>query len=162
MIDLVIRGGTVVTPDGVGQWDIAVEGQRIAAVTAPGASPEAGRVIDARGMVVVPGGVDPHTHLAHPIMSHPEEPSVTMGPEEDTRGMAFGGTTTHIDFTYVRPGGDIRGSIEQRSARWKGNSHVDYSFHVALCGALSLKVFDEIPEAIQAGYPSFKAFTTNI
>ena len=162
MLDLVIRGGTVVTPGGAGPWDVAVEGGRIAAVTAPGAAAETARVIDASGLIVVPGGVDPHTHLAHPIMSHPEEPSLTLGPEEDTRGMAFGGTTTHIDFTYVRPGGDIRSAIEQRSARWKGNSYVDYTFHVALCGALPLKVFDGIPEAIQAGYPSFKAFTTNI
>jgi dihydropyrimidinase len=162
MIDLLVRGGTVVTPQGAGRRDVAVEGERIVAVTAPGALPEAGRVIDAGGLIVAPGGIDPHTHLAHPIMSHPDEPSLTLGPEEDTRGMAFGGTTTYIDFAFVRPGGDIRGALEQRLARWKGNSHVDYTFHVALCGALPLKAFDEIPEAIQAGYPSFKAFTTNI
>src|SRR5438034_10331192 len=84
-------------------------------------SSDLGRVIDATGKVVVPGGIDPHTHLAHPIMSHPDEPGLTLGPEEDTRGMLFGGTTTHIDFAFVRPGGDIRSAIEQRSARWKGD-----------------------------------------
>jgi len=161
MLDLVIRGGRVVTPSGVGNWDLGVQGERIAALGAPGTL-EAGRVIDATGKVVVPGGIDPHTHLAHPIMSHPDEPGMTLGPEEDTRGMLFGGTTTHIDFAFVRPGGDIRSAIEQRSARWKGSAYTDYSFHVVLAGALELKVFEAIPEAIQAGFTSFKVFTTNI
>src|SRR5206468_2997730 len=76
--------------------------------------------------------------------------------------MLFGGTTTHIDFAFVRPGGDIRSAIEQRSARWKGSAYTDYSFHVVLAGALELKVFEAIPEAIQAGFTSFKVFTTNI
>ncbi len=60
MLDLVIRGGQVVTPMGVGEWDVAIEGEKIVAVAAPGALPgEAGRVIDATGMVVVPGGIEP-------------------------------------------------------------------------------------------------------
>jgi dihydropyrimidinase len=52
--------------------------------------------------------------------------------------------------------------IEQRAARWKGNAYVDYTFHVALQGPLPLKVFDQLPEAIQAGFPSFKVFTTEV
>src|SRR5512134_3459950 len=108
MLDLVIRNGEVVTPHGVGAWDVGVRGERIEVVAAAGTLPtEGAQVIDAAGKVVVPGGVDPHTHLAHPIMSHPDEPAITMGPEDDTRGMAAGGTTTHIDFCYVRPGGQI-------------------------------------------------------
>lgn len=110
----------------------------------------------------MPGGVEPHTHLAHAIMAHPEEPLETLGPEVDTRGMALGGTTTHIDFCFVRPGTAIREAIERRQARWAGRSHVDYAFHVTLCGALPLPVFDQIPEAIQAGFRSFKVFTTNV
>jgi dihydropyrimidinase len=162
MLDLVIRGGQVVTPQGVGAWDIGILGEQIAMLGAPGTLGAASRVIDAAGKVVVPGGIDPHTHLAHVIMSHPDEPGLTLGPEDDTRGMVFGGTTTHIDFAFVRPGTDIPTAVEQRAARWKGNSHTDYTFHVALCGPLPLKVFDGIPEAIQQGFPSFKVFTTNI
>jgi dihydropyrimidinase len=163
MIDLIVRGGQVVTPQGVGAWDIAIEGERIAAVVASGVLPTgSARVIDATGLVVVPGGIDPHTHLAHSIMSHPEQPAITLGPEDDTRGMAFGGTTTHIDFCYVRPGTTIPEAIESRAARWKGQSYVDYAFHVTLCGALDLKVFEDIGEAIRQGYPSFKVFTTNV
>ncbi|MDP2703131.1 MAG: dihydropyrimidinase, partial [Candidatus Rokubacteria bacterium] len=119
MLDLVIRGGRVVTPQCVGSWDVGVPGERIAVLGAPGTLPtEAARVIDATGLIVTPGGVEPHTHLAHAIMSHPESPSITLGPEEDTRGMACGGTTTHIDFCYVRPGSDIQPVLEQRAARW--------------------------------------------
>jgi dihydropyrimidinase len=163
MLDIVIRNGQVVTPDGVGPWDIGIEGERIAAVAVAGTLPTgSARLLDAAGTIVVPGGIDPHTHLAHPIMSHPEEPGLTMGPEDDTRGMAFGGTTTHLDFCYVRPGTEIPQAIEQRAARWKGNSYVDYAFHVTLCGALDLRVFDAIPEAIRQGFPSFKVFTTNV
>jgi dihydropyrimidinase len=162
MLDLVVHGGQVVTPQGVGMLDVGVEGERIALVGAPGTLPAAGRMIDATGKIVVPGGVEPHAHLAHAIMSHPDEPLTTLGPEDDTRGMAYGGTTTHIDYVYVRPGHDVAGAIEQRAARWRGNSYGDYSFHVTLCGPLPLKVFDQIPEAIQQGFPSFKVFTTNI
>jgi dihydroorotase-like cyclic amidohydrolase len=162
MLDLLIRNGQVVTPQGAGMWDIAVQGERIAAVAAPGTFTEAGHVVDAAGKLVVPGGVEPHTHLAHRIMMQPEEELFTLGPEDDTRGMAFGGTTTHVDFCFVRPGDDMARVIEQRTARWKGRSHVDYSFHVALIGALPIRTFDQIPDAIAEGFPSFKVFTTDI
>src|SRR5213594_2993581 len=162
MLDLVIRGGDVVTPQGVGRWDVAIEGERIVALGLPEHGLQAGRVIDASGRIVVPGGIEQHTHLAHFISMQPEENLSTLGPEEDTRGMVFGGTTTHVDFCFVRPGTDVQQVIETRAARWKGNSYADYSFHVALQGQLPLKVFDQIPEAIQAGFPSFKVFTVDV
>src|SRR2546421_1379007 len=164
MLDLVITNGRVVTPQGAGAWEIGIKGEQIAAVGLPGSLPRDGaRVLDAAGKIVVPGGIDPHTHLAHAIMSHPDQPSATLGPEDDTRGMAYGGTTTHIDFVYVRPGVDnIQAAIEQRASRWKSNSHVDYAYHITLSGMLDLKIFEQIPEAIRAGYPSFKVFTTSV
>ena len=129
MLDIVVKNGQVVTPEGVGAWDIGIRGARIAAVALTGTLPTDGaKVIDAAGKIVVPGGIDPHTHLAHPVMSHPEEPGITLGPEDDTRGMAYGGTTPHIDCCYVRPGTEIPQAIEQREARWKGNSYVDLDF----------------------------------
>lgn len=89
MLDLVIRNGQVITPQGVGLWDVGVRGEQIAVIAAPGTLPtDSARVIDAAGKIVSPGGVEPHAHLAHGIMSHPEQPSITLGPEEDTRGMA--------------------------------------------------------------------------
>src|SRR5436305_3843537 len=116
MLDSVIANGTVVTPQGAGAWDIGIKGEQIVALSLPGSLPRDGaRVLDAAGKIVVPGGIDPHTHLAHAIMSHPDQPSATLGPEDDTRRMAYGRTTTHLDFVYVRPGLDsIQSAIEQR------------------------------------------------
>src|SRR6266446_1432117 len=162
MLDLLIRGGDVVTPQGVGRWDVAIEGERIVALGLPEQGLAAGRVIDAGGKIVVPGGIEPHTHLAHAISMQPEENLSTLGPEEDTRGMVFGGTTTHVDFCFVRPGTDVQQVIETRAARWKGNSYADYSFHVALQGQLPLRVFDQLAEAVQGGFPSFKVFTVEV
>jgi dihydropyrimidinase len=160
MLDLIIRGGDVVTPGGVGRWDVGVQGERIVAVGE--ALGQAGRVIDATGRIVVPGGVEPHTHLAHGISMHPDAQLMTLGPEEDTRGMVFGGTTTHVDFCFVRPGTSVAQAIEQRSARWKGNSFTDYSFHVCLQGALPIALFDQLSDAIAEGFPSFKVFTVDV
>ena len=124
--DLVVRGGTVVTAQGVASWDVGIRGERIAALALPGALPTDGaRVLDASGRIVSPGGVEPHTHLAHAIRTHPDDPGLTLGPEDDTRGMACGGTTTHIDFCFVRPGSGIAEVIDQRAARWAGRSYVD-------------------------------------
>src|SRR5260370_9871936 len=111
MCDLLIRGGQVVTPHGAGNWDIAISGEKVALLGAADPSTEAGRIIDATGKIVVPGGVEPHTHLASQIGMHPEERLMTLGPEEDTIGMAFGGTTTYLDFCFLHPGLDIPTSL---------------------------------------------------
>jgi dihydroorotase-like cyclic amidohydrolase len=67
MLDLIIRGGDVVTPQGVVRGDVAIAGETIAAIAAPDAlSGDAStRVIDAAGHIVMPGGIDPHVHLHH-------------------------------------------------------------------------------------------------
>src|SRR5437773_2588509 len=125
MLDLLIRNGQVVTPQGAGAWEIAVQDGKIAAVAAPGTFREATRVIDAAGKIVVPGGVEPHTHLAHRIQMHPDDDLHTLGPEEDSRGMAFGGTTTHVDFAFVRPGDD-----QDRKSTRLNSSHITISYAV--------------------------------
>src|SRR5262245_52500552 len=72
MLDLIIRGGQVMTRQGAGAWDVGIEGERITAVAQAGTLPSEGaRIIDATGTIVSPGGVEPHAHLAHGIMSHP-------------------------------------------------------------------------------------------
>ena len=159
MIDLIIRGGDVVTPQGVGRWDVGIKDGRIATVGIEDPSIEAARIIDAAGKIVVPGGIEPHAHLSSLVTMNPTGREFTLGPEEDTVGMAFGGTTTHIDFCFVHPKTDISAAIEQRRKRWVGKSHVDYSFHIALGGALPLRIFDQMREAIAEGFPSFKVFT---
>ena len=162
MLDLLIRGGQVVTPQGVGNWSVGVQGEKIVFVGMDDQSPQAGRTINAAGRIVVPGGIEPHAHLDIYDLTNPDYGKSTLGPEEDTRGMAFGGTTTHLDFCFVEPGTKPTEAIEQRVARWKGQSYVDYSFHVGLMGALPISVFDQIDDIIKQGFPSFKIFTTDV
>jgi dihydropyrimidinase len=162
MLDLLVRGGDVVTPQGVGKWTIGIKGEQVVSVGVDDPSLEAARVVDATGKIVVPGGIEPHAHLASLIGMHPTGRLFTLGPEEDTLGMAFGGVTTHVDFVFVHPATDIPTALRRRVERWQGKSYVDYSFHVALGGALPTRIFDQIPEAIQDGFPSFKVFTNEV
>ena len=82
MFDLIIRGGDVVTPEGVVRGDVAVAGETIAAIGTPGALPadSAKQLIDATGHIVMPGGIDPHVHLHHVWIKPDGTPLVTAGP----------------------------------------------------------------------------------
>ena len=106
MFDLIIRGGDVVTPEGVVTCDIAIAGQAIAALASPGAlaADSARRVIDATRHIVMPGGIDPHVHMHHPWTKPDGTPLITAGPEQVGVAALYGGTTTLIDFAYWRPG----------------------------------------------------------
>jgi dihydropyrimidinase len=160
---LLVRGGVVVGPDATGQWDIGVRDGKIVSLTQTDAQPgEAHEVVDASGLLVVPGGIEPHAHLAHFISMRTESEMYTLGPEEDTVGMAFGGVTTHIDFAQVYPGMTAEQGIQLRMDRWQGKSLIDYAFHVNFMGAQPIGAFDQVPELIQAGFPSFKVFTCNV
>ena len=161
MIDFVIRGDQVVTPWGVGSWDVAVQGEKIVAVAEQGTlAAEAGCVIDASGKIVVPGGIEPHAHIGAPIATRPGVE--TSPPEQVSRAALFGGTTTLTDFARALPGTDIFQSIEERTSRWKGNSYCDYSHHCMLIGKVPPMVLGQMQEAIQDGLPTFKVFTTTI
>ena len=162
MLDILIRRGEVVTPQGTANWSIGIKGEQIVSVGVDDPAAEAGRIIDAIGKIVVPGGIEPHAHLASLIGMHPVGRLFTLGPEEDTYGMAFGGVTTHLDFVFVHPATDIPAALSRRLERWKDKSYVDYSFHIALGGPLPNHVFDQMPEAIQQGFPSFKVFTNEV
>ena len=161
MLDLIVRGGQVVTPMGVGEWDVAVQGEKIVAVAAPGAlTDEVGRVVDATGKIVVPGGIEPHAHISAPIMGHGD--LKTAPPVEVSRAALFGGTTTLMDFAIQYPGIDINQAIQERTEVWKGNSYADYAHHLMLLGAIPPEILQSLHEAVEDGFPSFKIFTTNI
>ena len=163
MLDLVIRSDQVVTPHGVGAWDVAVQGERIVAVAEPGTlTDDVARPIDATGKIVVPGGIDPHTRCKWPVPFPGGETTLSAGPQQVSRAALFGGTTTLMDFASNQAGESIQETIEKRDADWKGQCYTDYAFHVMLHAAIPPEVLDEIPETIQAGFPSFKMFTTDI
>jgi dihydropyrimidinase len=171
MLDLIIRGGLVVTPQAVGEMDVGVQGEKIVAVGWPGTlASDAGREINARGKIVIPGGIEPHAHIGIPVPEHwagiPEV--MTQPPEAASRAAAFGGVTTIIDFAgdlSLNPEGSILTTsimhdVEQRRAAFQTHSYTDYAFHYILAGDVTPKTVGEIGEAVQEGVASFKIFTT--
>src|ERR1700742_526862 len=164
MFDLIIRGGDVVTPQGVMACDVAVKGETIAALAAPGtlASDGAKRVIDAKAHIVMPGGIDPHVHMHHVWLKPDGTPLVTAGPEQVGRAALFGGTTTLIDFAYWRDGATPQQAIESRDVNFVGKSPCDWAYHLMLHSEPPPEFSGQLVEAIQAGYPTLKIFTTNI
>ncbi len=157
MIDIIIRGGTVVTPWGVGEWDVATEGEKIAAVAEPGTlSPEGVRVIDAAGRIVVPGGIEPHAHIGDKMQ--PER----SGARPVSLAAVHGGTTTVLDFATQVPGHDLRHAVDEASERWSGNAYTDYSYHPIFAKGASQEDIEQIPGLLREGFPSFKIFTTSV
>jgi cytosine/adenosine deaminase-related metal-dependent hydrolase len=91
MLDLAIRGGDVVAPHGTGRWNVGVKDGKIAFVGVEDHAVKASKVIDATGKLVVPGGIEPHTHLGDRITMQPSEAGLfALGPEEDTRYGVWG------------------------------------------------------------------------
>ena len=161
MLDLIIRGGQVVTPWGVGDWDIAIQGEKIVAVSAPNAlTDDVVRIIDAAGKVVAPGGIEPHAHIAAPIMGPGN--LKTAPPEQVSRAALFGGTTTLMDFAIQFPGIGISEAIQERTDVWRGNSYADYAHHLMLLGEVPVNILESLHEHIEDGFASVKIFTTNI
>ena len=168
MFDLIIKGDRVVTPHGTGSYEIGVKDGRIAALGGPGGlsgagAGEAGRVVDARGRIVMPGSIDPHVHCAWPIPSRDGSSHILSGrPPEVSRAALFGGTTTLIDFAPWNPGETLSESIARRDRDWAGQCHCDYAYHLMLQGEVPEAVLTELGEKIEAGYPTVKIFTTDI
>ncbi len=176
MLDLIVRGGQVVAPWGVGTWDIAVQGSKIVAVAEPGTlTGDIGRVIDATGKIVVPGGIEPHAHASLPL---PYPGARDRGiraapPDVISKACVFGGTTTIVDFANWRPGIELLQAIEKKDRLYKGHSYADYTFHGVLVGMgtegstperavpLPLSLIDQVKELIQGGFNTVKVWTTN-
>ena len=146
-MDLAIRGGIVVTPEGERRADIAVEKGRIAAIGAVG---PADREIDATGRLVLPGCVDLHTHLASTPAWRPLDDF-----ERGTRAAVAGGVTTVLSMVY-QEGGSLRAGVE-RGMRDGGRSLADFAFHVVVTEP-STSARAEIPGLVRDGHAGLKVF----
>jgi len=145
----VIRGGTVVTHDLTYKADVAVEGGKIVEI-GPGLKGDTD--LDATGCYVMPGGIDPHTHLEMPFMGTYSADDFDSG----TRAALAGGTTMVIDFALPAPGQGLLDALQM----WHNKStraHCDYSYHMAVTW-WGEQVFDEMPKVIERGITSFKHF----
>src|SRR5678816_3980169 len=123
---ILIKGGTVVNATGESRADVLVEGETIAAV-GPNLQAAGARVIDAGGAYVIPGGIDPHTHMQLPFMGTVASEDFFTG----TSAAAAGGTTTIIDFVIPDPKENILAAYKKWRG-WAEKSAADYSLHVAI------------------------------
>src|ERR1051325_7920750 len=164
MLDVVITGGTAVLPGGPQQADIGIEGETNPAIGALGslAALGAGRIVDASGQIVIPGGIDPHVHCNWPMPVPGEAAKLTEPASRVSQAALFGGTTTTIDFAPVEGGMSVQQAIEHRQQQWAGQCYGDYAFHIMLLGKIAPDVLGQVSEAVQAGHPSVKMFTTDI
>jgi dihydropyrimidinase len=152
---LVVRGSTVVTPLGSEPLDIAVDGEKIAALEPPGSlANDAAKVIDATGCLVIPGGVDPHCHWN---LGWKETRSEG---QEHSWAAAWGGTTTLIDFAFQEGEVSLHDAITAKREEADGSIAVDYGLHALLSGNTSFEVMEEIGDVIRAGIPTIKTLTT--
>jgi dihydropyrimidinase len=155
MYDLLVLGGTVVTPTSTEQRDVGVRSGLIADVDAPGAlGQEAARIVDASGCLVIPGGVDPHVHYSVGFGA------VHAEPQEYSPAAAYGGTTTLIDFAFQDQTNTLHEAVSSKKEEAAGRMAVDYSFHALIAGNPSFEVIEEIGDVIRAGIPTIKTLTT--
>jgi dihydropyrimidinase len=148
--DLVIRGGTIVTPAGTFAGDIGIAGEHIAAI---GANLSGREVLPAEGLLVIPGAIDGHVHLGLKL------PRFTTVDDFDTgtRAAAIGGVTTIIDFATPDSGVALSEALVARQHEADGRVNIDYGLHVCVTDWRH-GIADEIAELPGLGVSSIKLF----
>jgi dihydropyrimidinase len=151
--DLVVKGGLVVTSRETLHVDVAIAGERIAAI---GSGLAGARELDARGLYVIPGAVDGHVHLTDPTF--PPHALLTADSfATGTRAAAFGGVTTVVDFAQPAVGQSLLEELDRRLSDADGEAVIDYGLHLNLRdpdpGRLA-----ELPAVFERGVPSFKLY----
>lgn len=144
--DLVIRGGTLVTPEGQRRADIAIDGERIAGIVDAGTSLEAVREIDAAGKHVIPGAIDVHSHHREPGYTHKEDIISA------TSACAAGGVTTSFAMPNVSPPPNTVENLDAMLALYEQKAVVDWNINAA--GTVP----EEIAGLASRGIAAFKVF----
>jgi dihydropyrimidinase len=148
----IIRNGRVVTAVDDYMADVLIEGEKVEMI---GRKLEmtADREIDATGLLVIPGGIDPHTHMDLPFGGTSSSDDFETG----TIGAAHGGTTTIIDFAVQSKGQSLNQALDTWFAKAEGKASIDYGFHI-ICTDLPDERLPEIRSMIDQGVSSFKLF----
>ena len=150
---LSIRNGTVVTAERTVRADVRIEGSTIREVGSSVSAAEADRILDASGMLVLPGGIDAHTHLDMPFGGTTSSDDFETG----TRAAAFGGTTTIVDFAIQARGTRMRDALDIWLKKSGGKACIDYGLHMIVTdlGGAGLEDMDDM---VREGVASFKLF----
>lgn len=152
-MSLLIKNGLIVTSTGSYQADVFADGDKIKAIGRDLDQP-ADEVVDAKGLYVLPGAIDPHTHISMPFMGTSAQDDYRTG----TIAAACGGVTTVVDFDLQQAGETLLDAIERKKSWADGKTVVDYSLHPAIMDARP-EVIAEIKNAVlDYGTPSFKIF----
>lgn len=155
MHDLVIEGGLVITATQTRQVDIAISGGRIVAIG--GNFGAAAKRIDARGRIVMPGGVDTHCHVEQ-ISGAGLMNADTF--ETATRSALHGGTTSIVSFAAQHPGKRLRQVVDDYQALAAKGALIDHAFHMIVSDISGENLSRDLPELMAEGHRSIKIFTT--
>jgi dihydropyrimidinase len=151
---ILIRGGRVVTEQTVTQQDIFIEGEQIQAIGHLN-DEKAEDVIDAEGLLVLPGGVDTHVHLNDVFMNTVSVHDYYTG----TLAAAFGGVTSIVDFSNQVPGGSLKKTLDDKHEEAAGKALIDWGVHPVITEPTE-ETLDEIPYVIEQGAPTIKCYMT--
>jgi dihydropyrimidinase len=150
-----IKGGRVVTAVDSYMADILIEDSTVSLIgrDLEKIAGEVDRKIDASGKLVIPGGIDPHTHMDLPFGGTSSSDDFETG----TRAAAFGGTTTIIDFAVQYHGQALNQALDVWFAKAQGKATIDYGFHMIVTDMPDQRL-DELHSLIDQGVSSFKLF----
>src|SRR5438093_10688038 len=152
-MSVLIKGGRVVTPADDYVGDVYAEGERITLI-GESLDVQADKVIDATGKYVLPGGIDPHTHLDMPFGG-----TVTIDDVESGQtSAAFGGTTCHVDFIIQPPGATFTASLNEWRAKANGKQVIDMGYHMAVTDLKEGGTLEELASLPDEGITSYKLF----
>src|SRR5215204_1228343 len=147
-----IRNGRVVTAVDDYRANVLIEGETVSTIGAK-LDVEADRVIDAGGKLVIPGGIDPHTHMELPFGGTEASDDFRTG----TIAAAHGGTTSIIDFAVQYKGQALTEGVDNWHRKAEGKAAIDYGFHLIVTD-LEDKQIEELYTAMDEGVTSFKMF----
>jgi dihydropyrimidinase len=152
-MSVLLKNGLVVTSAGSSVADVFIEGEIIKAVGS-GLGMKADETIDATGKYILPGAIDPHTHIDMPFMGTTSSDDWKTG----SVAAACGGTTCIVDFSLQSKGESLRDAVDRQKGKADGKTVVDYSIHPGVTDTRP-DVIDEVKRAIhEYGTPSFKIF----
>jgi dihydropyrimidinase len=152
-MSVLIKGGRIVTAADDYVGDIYVEDETVTLI-GESLDQQADKVIDATGKYVLPGGVDPHTHLDMPFGG-----TVTIDDVESGQiSAAFGGTTTHVDFIIQPPGKSFSEAFEEWKAKANGKQVIDMGYHMAVTDLKEGGTLEELATLPDQGITSYKLF----
>src|ERR1700683_4010432 len=153
MSKVLIQNGTVVNADSSAKADLLIEGAVIKEVRAGIPASAADKVVDATGLLLLPGGIDAHTHLDMPFGGSKSADDFETG----TRAAAIGGTTTIVDFAIQAKGTKMRAALDTWWKKAEGKACIDYGLHMIVTD-LAGAGLEDMDDMGHGGGPSFKLF----